>query len=94
VGVVIVGVTGYLSVVNKIKAVEDENLSLESAILDIGKNEEKIEEKLIKMEKNLNHLIEQHNTLARDFEGLSIDITKERNTSKYIIPIEAINTLC
>jgi hypothetical protein len=28
------------------------------------------------MEKNLNQLIEQHNTLARDFEGLSLNITR------------------
>jgi predicted ATP-grasp superfamily ATP-dependent carboligase len=35
-----------------------------------------MQEKLNKMEKSLNHLIEQHNTLARDIEGLSVDITR------------------
>jgi hypothetical protein len=75
-GVVMIGIAGYITAVNRIEQLEDENLRLDSVILDLGKNQEKIQEKLNALDKNVNTLIEQHNKLARDFEGFYLDITK------------------
>lgn len=88
VGVVVVGIVGYVRGMNKISNLEEENLQLKNALKTLEDNQIEITKRMKVMEENINTLIERHNILAQD-----VNIMRTNLANMIIFTTEISNKL-
>jgi uncharacterized membrane-anchored protein YhcB (DUF1043 family) len=74
VGIVIIGVIGYVKVSNRVEDLKERNNQLEQAAKKLDKNQLEIQEKVNKIIKTIDTMIEKHNNLGKELRTLETNM--------------------